>query len=78
MVFRSGNGAQLKTVIWIRWQEVSGREREKNGPCFPDVMIIYTENCKGTLMYFQNEEETSGLLYIGSTWDQLLYEQLEE
>lgn len=54
VVFRSGSGAQLKTVIWIRWQEVSGREREKNVPCFPDVMIIYTENCKGTPLYFQN------------------------
>lgn len=70
---------QLQIVIWIRWQEMYGREMEKNVPFFPDVKIIYIENCRGTLMYFHNEEETSSrLLYIGSTWDQLLYKQLGE
>lgn len=61
-------------------EQREGRQRrEANVPFLLNVRIVYIENCKGTLVYFQNEEETSSrLLYIGSTCGQLLYKQLEE
>lgn len=73
----------MKIVIRIMTEKGEQREgrqrREANVPFLLNVRIVYIENRKGILVYFQNEEETSSrLLYIGSTCGQLLYKQLEE
>lgn len=74
----------MKIVIRIMTekgeQREEGRQRRKeNVPFLLNIRIVYIENRKGTLVYFQNEEETSSrLLYIGSTCGQLQHKQLEE